>query len=415
MCYSTVMSFFRKTPTVSTDATAILEILTRGVERVYPSREFLEQKLRSGARLTIYHGIDPTGPTLHIGHAVTLLKLSQFQKLGHRVILLVGDFTARIGDPTDKMAKRGPLTEAQTRAHAKEYQKQAGRALEFSGDNRAELRYNSEWLEKLSVADTYKLLSHMTYAQTIKRDMFQKRIAEGRDLFLHEFLYPILQGYDSVALGVDGEVGGNDQTFNMLVGRDLLKRMKSREKFVVSTRLLVDSEGKKMGKTEGNMVAFSDSPPGVFGKVMSWHDTMILPGFELCTNVALSEVEGVKKELESGANPKEAKLKLAETITSLLHGEAEAKKARAAFAAAFTEGKPIDFIEIPHSGDPMTTLIEKGIVASRTDLRRLLAEGAVTNIDTGAKMSEDFFKSAPGGKYRIGKHRFIRIHGTDTE
>ncbi|MDO8623936.1 MAG: tyrosine--tRNA ligase [bacterium] len=405
------MSFFKKTSHVSTDAVQIQELITRGVERVFPSGEFLEKKLKSGERLTIYHGIDPTGKTLHIGHAVPLLKLAQFQKLGHRIILLVGDFTARIGDPTDKMAARVPLTEEQVRENAKEYKKQAGSIIAFGGANPAVLRYNSEWLKKLSAADTYKLLSEVTYAQTIKRDMFQKRLAEGRDLFLHEFLYPILQGYDSVALDVDGEVGGNDQTFNMLMGRDLMKRMRQKEKFVIAVKLLVDAEGKKMGKTEGNMVSFLDSPADCFGKIMSWPDGMILTGLELCTLIPTSDIETMKRQLEEGTNPKEVKMKLAEAVVSLLHGEAEAKKARTGFNAAFTEGKPEEFLEISVS-ETITVgeaLVVQKVVESKSDLRRLIGEKAVTNLGTGEKMGEDFLKTAPAGKYRIGKHRFIEI------
>ena len=386
----------------------IQELLTRGVERIYPSPEFLEKELISGRRLSLYLGIDPTGPTLHLGHMIPLLKLSQFQALGHRVILLIGDFTATIGDPTDKTATRVALTKEQTQKNAALYKKQVDRVLAFGGDNPAEIKYNSEWLEILPISETIKLLSAMTYAQNIKRDMFQTRIKEGKDLFLHEFLYPVFQGYDSVAMGVDGEVGGNDQTFNMLVGRDLLKKLKNKEKFVIAMKLLADPTGKKMGKTEGNMVTLEDSPDDMFGKVMSWPDEMILSGFELCTRIPLSEIDAMKRQLEGGVNPRDIKMRLAREIVALYHGEDAAKLAAQNFTAAFTEGKPEEFVEI--SGKNIAeALLEKKLIESKSDLRRLIGEGAVTNLETGEKMGESFLKTAPAGKYRIGKHRFIKI------
>ncbi|KKW10957.1 MAG: Tyrosine-tRNA ligase [Parcubacteria group bacterium GW2011_GWA2_49_9] len=403
------MSFFAKTPQITSDGANIKELLTRGVERVYPSAEFLEKKLKSGEQQTIYLGIDPTGPSLHLGHIIPILKLRQFQELGHKVILLIGDFTGMIGDPTDKAATRKKLTHEEVLENAKLYKTQASKMLSFSGGNPAELKYNSTWLEKLSFADVLELSSHLTHADMVKRDMFQKRIAEGKELYMHEFLYPLMQGYDSVAMDVDGEVGGNDQTFNMLVGRDLLKKLKGKEKFVISMKLLADPSGKKMGKTEGNMVSFLDTPADCFGKIMSWPDGAIVPAAESCTLLSEEEIGAMKKRLESGGNPKEEKMKLAEAVVSLLHGGDEATKARASFDAAFTEGKPVDFVEISREGNPMGTLIEKGIVASKTELRRLIAAGAVTCLDSDTKVGEDFALSFPAGKYRIGKHRFIEF------
>ncbi len=388
----------------------IQEILTRGVERVYPSREFLEAKLRSGEPQTFYLGIDPTGPSLHLGHLIPLLKLRQFQALGHHITLLIGDFTGMIGDPTDKSAVRKRLTRREVLENARLYKEQASRVISFGWRNGAKLAYNSDWLGKLSFEDSFDILAQMTHAQAIKRDMFQERITAGKDLYLHEFLYPMMQGYDSVAMNVDGEVGGNDQTFNMLVGRDLLKKMKNKEKTVVAMRLLTDSTGKKMGKTEGNMVAFSDSPREIFGTIMSWPDSMILSGFELCTIVPLSEIDEAKKQLESGANPKEIKMRLAEAVVSLLHGEGEAKGARAGFDATFTKGRPNEFVEVSFAGGVVVdTLIVKEIVKSKSDLRRLIAEGALTNLDTNQKVGEEFLTNPQAGKYRLGKHRFIKI------
>ncbi|TSC72766.1 MAG: hypothetical protein G01um101470_282, partial [Parcubacteria group bacterium Gr01-1014_70] len=270
---------------------AIKELLTRAVERIYPSAEFLESRLKNGEQLSLYLGIDPTGPTLHLGHIIPLLKLAQFQALGHKIILLIGDFTGMIGDPTDKTATRKRLTRAEVLENAKLYKEQASRIIQFGGKNPAEIRHNSEWLGKMSFEDVLELCSQITHSQAVKRDMFQKRISEGKDLYIHEFLYPLMQGYDSVAMDVDGEVGGNDQSFNMLVGRDLMKKIKNKEKFVVATKLLTDGAGAKMGKTEGNTVALTDSAADMFGKVMSWPDSMILAGFELCTRVPVEEIK----------------------------------------------------------------------------------------------------------------------------
>lgn len=403
------MSFFKKTPEINTDSAKIHEFLTRGVEHVFPSSEFLEKELKSGRRLKLYLGVDPTGPTLHVGHMIPLLKLSQFQEFGHEAILLIGDFTATIGDP-DKMTTRVPLSHEQVLKNAKQYKEQASKVLNFNGTNPAKLMYNASWLGKLSFAEIIGILSKVTHAQIVKRDMFQKRIEEGKDLAMSELLYPVLQGYDSVAMEADGEVGGNDQTFNMLMGRDMVKVIQKREKFVVSTKLLADPTGKKMGKTEGNMVAFSDTPTDVFGKVMSWPDGQILPGFELCTRVSSGDIEGVKSALERGENPRNLKARLAEEITALIHGKSEAAKSFADFNATFSEGKPQEFVVVSLSGKEIAeALIDAKVVASKTELRRLIAEGAITNLDTGVKMGEDFLKTATAGKYRIGKHRFIEI------
>lgn len=206
------------------------EVLSRGVANVYPSKQELEKVLRSGKKIRLYNGIDPTGNTLHLGHMVVLRKLRQFQDLGHGVIMLIGDFTGMIGDPSGKSETRKPLTREQVLENAKNYKEQASKILRFEGGNPAEIKYNSEWLDKLSYSEVANIASLLTYAQVIERDMFQKRIKEGKDLFLSEFLYPLMQGYDSVAMDVDLEVGGSDQTFNMLTGRDLMKKMKGKEK-----------------------------------------------------------------------------------------------------------------------------------------------------------------------------------------
>ena len=390
----------------------IKELLTRGVSAVYPSKEFLEEKLKSGERLTIYLGMDPTGPALHVGHAVPLFKLAEFQKLGHKVIFLIGDFTAMIGDPTDKMSTRVPLTREEVLQNAKSYKKQVSRIVKFFGENKAMLRYNSKWLSKLAMEDFLRILSNITHAQTIKRDMFQKRISEGKDLYLHELIYPMLQGYDSVAMDIDGEIGGNDQIFNMLVGRDLMKKLKNKEKFVVATKLLVDSSGGKMGKTEGNMVALSEGPEQMFGKIMSWSDGLIVPGLELCTAMPMNEVEAVKIKMERGMNPRDAKLILAEEIVATYHSRKAAKTAKKNFLSTFSKKElPTDLVEFKvKKGSPLAdVLVESKLISSKSDFARLVEGGAIREIPSEKKITDNKSVVNESVTLKIGKHRFIKI------
>jgi tyrosyl-tRNA synthetase len=407
------MLFGKKTAVSNnTNTEAIHNILTRAVENIYPNKAYLEKRLTEGKPISLYLGIDPTGPTLHIGHAINLMKLKKLQQMGHKVILLIGDFTGMIGDPTDKTATRKQLTKEEVLSNAKLYKSQAETFLNFSGPNKAELRYNSEWLSKLTFAEVIELLSHVTVDQMLKRDMFDKRVQEGKPIHLHEFLYPVMQGYDSVAMNVDGEIGGNDQTFNMLAGRGLMKDLLHKEKFVITMKLLADQTGKKMGKTEGNILALTDSPGEMFGKVMSWTDGMIVNGFELCTDVPMTEIEKIKKDLESGANPKDIKMRLAKEIVAIYHGEKAAEKAEENFVNTFQKGSVPEHIEIINttSGKMLVdVLLEKEIVSSKTDWRRLVTEGAVTDLETEEKISDQFMKLEKNLTLKIGKKRFVKI------
>jgi tyrosyl-tRNA synthetase len=406
------MRLLGKSAPVSIDTKEIEKFLSRGVENIYPSKEAFVKALSSGRTLSIYLGIDPTGPTLHLGHAIPLMKLSALQKMGHKVILLMGDFTAMIGDPTDKMATRKKLTRKEVLDNLKLYKKQASTFLSLSGRNAAEIRYNSKWLSKMSFADVVELASNMTVQQMLERDMFEKRVAEGKPVHLHEFLYPLMQGYDSVAMGVDAEIGGNDQTFNMLAGRTLMRSLKDKEKFVLATKLLADPTGKKMGKTEGNMITLSDSPSEMFGKVMSWPDGMIIPGFELCTHVSDEEIAQEKGSIENGSNPRDSKLRLAHAIVELYYDKTSAGKAKESFLSAFSKGDMAeDAIEAKVATGTLTSdvLVEKGIVASKAEFKRLVGEKAIKDLKNGkaieafdAKVSEDM-------DLKVGKHRFIKI------
>jgi len=367
---------------VITDKKLVTEILTRGVEKIYPSYAELEKKLLSGQRLRLYCGYDATAPALHIGNAFTMNKLAQFQRLGHEVIFLIGDFTSMIGDPTDKKATRRQRTREEVLADAKNYQKQAAAYLDFKGPNPAKTRHNSEWNDKLNFKDLVKLASNFTVQQMIQRDMFQERLTEERPIYLHEFLYPLTQGYDSVFLDVDLEIGGNDQMFNMLCGRDLLKALKNKDKFVMTLKLLADDQGKKMGKTEGNVVFLDEKPQDMYGQVMSWPDGVIILAFELGTNVPLADITEMASHLKKGkVNPRDLKMRLAYEITKINHGEKIAQAAQDNFVRTIQNKElPKDVPQwvAKKSAYPLVELLmETGLAASKSEARRLVEQGAI--------------------------------------
>ncbi len=394
---------------INTDAKLIEELLTRGVENIYPTREFLDSKLKSGEQLALYTGYDPTGPTLHIGHGITLLKLSDFQKLGHKIIMLIGDFTGMIGDPTDKASTRQKLTREQVLENAKEYKKQASAILDFKGDNPVEIKYNSEWLAKLNFADVLELTSHFTVPRLLERDMFQERLKSGGTIHLHEFLYPVMQAYDCVVMDVDGEVGGNDQTFNMLAGRTLMKDLKNKEKFVIAGKLLTDDSGKKMGKTEGNMIAFSDTPEDMFGKVMRWNDEMIVSGFEICTRLPMEEVKEIEEKLKAGENPRDAKLKLAFEVTKTFLSEEAANQGQAHFEKVIqSKDRPDEIPEIrPTSYNIVDVLVESKLCKSKSEARQMIEQGGVKVNDESIELFD--FETKAGDVVQKGKRFFVKI------
>ncbi len=409
---------------IETNPEKIYEFLYRGVETILPSRDFVESQLLSGKKLTMYLGIDPTGPNLHIGHAIALKKLAQFQNLGHRVILLMGDFTARIGDPTDKLATRKTLTTEEIAENLKNYKEQASKIISFNGTNAAEIKFNSEWLGKMDFADVLQLGSKMTVQQMLERDMFQKRIEEGKPIYIHEFMYPLMQGYDSVAMMVDGEIGGNDQLFNMLTGRDLLKEY-DKEKFVMTVKLLADATGKKMGKSEGNMITLNDSPDEMYGKIMSWTDGMIMGGFELCTDISKDELLEIGIAMQNNENPMQYKKRLAREIITLYHGADQEIDAQTNWEKTFSEGglpdesmiikiesSDINIQEIKARGNLMIILVLKGIISSNSEFRRLVEEGAIKiiNEDLSEEKIIDFqYTLSKTIILKIGKKKFVRI------
>lgn len=395
---------------VLTDPEKIEQLLTRGVENIYPAPKFLEARLKEGKQLSLYLGIDPTGPNLHIGHSIQLRKLKQFQDLGHKIILLIGDFTGMIGDPTDKSAARVRLTREQVLENAQRYKEQAGKILDFDGDNPVEVKYNSEWLGKMSFTDVIELASHFTVQQMLERDMFDNRMKEGKPIYMHEFMYPLMQGHDSVAMGIDGEVGGNDQTFNMLAGRTLMKAVNGKEKFVVTDKLLADPTGKKMGKSEGNMITLADSSDEMFGKIMSWTDGMIVSGFEILTE---EDFEAVQKELDGGANPRDVKARLARAIVTQYFDEVEGVSASDRFDQLFKKKEVPD--EIPeHTITTAMTLIEvlveTKLASSKSDARRLIEGGGVKVNEVVVESLDQMIEpTAEGTLIQKGKRHFIRV------
>lgn len=376
-----------KTFPISKDRKIIDRLTRRGVERIYPEEETLRRWLLSGRRLNIYQGFDPTADTLHIGHTVGMRKLRDFQLLGHNVIFMVGDFTARIGDPSDKESARKKLTKEEVGSNMQNFQEQASRILDFNNkENPVTVLYNSTWLEKLDLGDILELSSKFSVQQMIKRDMFQRRLAIDRPIYIMEFMYPLMQAYDSQHMNIDVEVGGNDQTFNMLAGRTLTAIMRNKEKAVVSCKLLVDPSGKKMGKTEGNMIMLSDTPEDMYGKIMAFSDSLIVPGFEILTDEPMEDIERYKTEIQEGTtNPMDLKKRLAFMITAEHKGEKAAKTAEKHFETVFQQRKAEISGSVPEfsTGKPEIGIIElltvhTNLAESNSQAKRLVEQGAVS-------------------------------------
>ena len=371
---------------VKTDKQIINRILNKAIEQILPDKEVLEKKLLSGERLNIYQGFDPTADTLHIGHTVGMRKLEDFRKLGHNVIFLIGDFTARIGDPSDKRDARASarkvLTKEEISNNLKNYVEQASHIIDLENkDNPVKILYNSTWLNPLDFGDIIKLASEFTVQQMIKRSMFQKRLEEDKPIFLNEFLYPLMQGYDSVMMDIDVEVGGNDQLFNMLAGRDMVRNHLGKEKIVIAGKLLTTNGGDKMGKSEGNMIKLSDDAKDIYGKVMSFTDEQIINGFELLTSADREELKKIKKRFESDENPMILKKELALRIASELKTKEEAQGAQDYFESVFQK-KSLDtdlnqVILEKEIYNILDLIINTDSSISKSQARRLIKQGAV--------------------------------------
>ena len=385
------------------------ELLTRGVDKIYPSRELLEKVLRSGKKLKLYQGFDPTGDKLHIGHMVGLRKHKQWQDLGHEVIFLIGDGTGEAGDPTGKKKTREKFfTQKELRANAKDYLAQASKIVRFDGPNPVKIMYNSDWLNKLTKNDILNIAQHFSVQQLIERDMFQERLKAGESINLREFLYPLLQGYDSVAMDVDLELGGKDQTFNMLVGRMLMRAMKGKEKFVMTMPLLSDSKGVKIGKSEGNTIGLTDEPNDLFGKIMSLGDEAIIPMFILLTDVPMKEIASfnIKKEAMN------LKKMVASLIVSQLYDKARAKAAGENFVNTFQKKRIPDIMLTVKgkNGEPISTILIKAkVLSSKSEWRRLVLENAIHDLSKNKNITNVNLKTSGNLILKIGKKKFLKI------
>ena len=399
---------------INTNPKKVEEILTRGVEKIYPSKEGLKKILLSGKRIKVYCGYDPTAPTLHLGHAITLKKLAQFQELGHEVIMLVGDFTGMIGDPTEKLSPRKKLTRKEVLKNSKKYKKIASKVLDFYGKNPAKILYNSQWSDKLIFLNLIEIASNFTVQEMLTRDFFQERIKKKKPFFLHEFLYPLAQAFDSVAMDVDLEIGGRDQIFNMLCGRDLMMALMKKEKFVLATKILVGSEGKKMGKTERNVVSLDEDPNQIYGKIMAWSDILIEPGLELCTDLSSKEIKKISSLMKrKKINPKEAKSILAKEVVKIWHGKRKAERAEREFERIFKEKKlptKIPSINVSEKNlDILDLLMKIKLVQSKSEAKRLILQKGVK---INGKLEKDwrkFIEIKKGMVVQVGKRKFSRI------
>ena len=390
-------------------------LISHGVADFLPEDEFkkkLEKSVATNTPLIVKLGLDPTAPDIHLGHTVVLRKLKLFQDFGHKVIILIGDFTARIGDPTGKSVTRPPLTEEQVITNAKTYQEQIFKVLD---PEKTEVRFNSEWLSKLDFADVLKLASKYTVARMLERDDFHKRYTEGRPISIHEFMYPLMQGYDSIALKADVEFGGTDQTFNLLMGRHLQGEEGMPEQTIITMPILEGLDGvQKMSKSLGNYIGISEAPSEMYGKAMSIPDELMMRYFMLVTDMSIEEQEQLSKDLESGAaHPRDVKMKLAHTIVRLYHGEEAANFGQDEFVRVFQKhAMPTDIPEykVAITEEPVFVpqlLSDAGLTASNGEARRSIKAGAF-KID-GEKCNEEHILLKDGMVLQVGKRKFIKI------
>jgi len=389
----------------------IKEILTRGVDEII-ERTSLEKKLRSGKKLKVKLGIDPTGSELHLGHAAVLRKLKQFQNLGHEIVFLIGDFTAKIGDPSGRKEERKPLTQKQIKQNMKDYVRQASKILNF---RKTKVRYNSEWYEKKDTSFLFELTSRFTVARVLERDDFQERMKEKKEISVLEILYPLFQGYDSVALNSDVELGASDQKFNLLMARRVQKRYGQEEQDVLTTPLLLGLDGKsKMSKSYKNYIAIEEKPNEMYAKIMSMPDNLMWKYFELLTDIPIDKIKDWQSQVkENKVNPRDIKAKLAFETTKSLHSQEKAKKAEKEFNKIFRDkGLPSQITEVVIDVNKIKVIdliIRTKFAPSKSQARRLIVQG-------GVKINKDVIKDPfreidikSGLVLQIGKRKVIRI------
>ncbi len=399
--------------TITAEVESNLQVALRGCDELLVQSEFVQKLARShatGVPLRVKLGLDPTAPDIHLGHTVVLNKMRQLQDLGHTVIFLIGDFTSMIGDPSGRNNTRPPLTREQIEENAKTYYAQASMVLDPA---RTEIRYNSEWCDPLGARGMIQLASRYTVARMMERDDFTKRFKGGIPISVHEFLYPLMQGYDSVALKSDLELGGTDQKFNLLVGRELQKEYGQEPQCILTMPLLEGTDGvEKMSKSKNNYIGIGEAPESMFGKLMSISDTLMWRYFELLSFESLDAIAALRAETESGRNPRDAKVMLAQEIVTRFHSRQAAEAALAAFEARFRDGAiPENIPEINVLGAPigiLKLLREAGLVASGAEAQRNVEQGGV-RVD-GDKI-EDKALQLSAGTYvlQVGKRKFARV------
>jgi len=391
-----------------------IQSLRRGTVEIFTETE-LAQKLtaaaKTGKQLRIKLGLDPTSPDIHLGHTVVLRKMRQFQDLGHKAVLIIGDYTARIGDPTGQNSTRPILSAEQIEQNARTYFEQAGKILD-TAEGKLETRYNGEWLEKLTLIELIQLAAKKTVAQMLQRDTFKKRLQAEVDVYTHEFLYPLMQGYDSVMIESDVELGGTDQTFNNLVGRDIQKGYDQQPQVVITMPILVGLDGQeKMSKSKGNYIGVTDEPNDMFGEVMSISDEMMENYFMLLTDLATEEIAGLINPDKT--HPKQAKVLLGKTIVAQFHGETAAESAAAEFDRVFARGQlPDDIAEIEIAAQSIAAsklLLACKLVSSGAEAKRMIRQSAAS-ID-GEKLSDPNAEITPksGAVIRVGKRKFAKL------
>lgn len=387
------------------------EVLTRGVAEVLPTAQTLAELMQQ-RKIKVYLGIDPTGSLLTLGHSVVLRKLQQFADLGHHVILLIGNGTVRIGDPTGRDSTRPVLTDEIIQENFKTWKEQASKILDF---DTIEIRYNGDWLDKLTYADMVKLMAQTTVQQLMERDMFQERLKKELPIFGHEIIYPLLQGYDSVAMDVDLELGGTDQTFNMMMGRHLQKVYNDHEKWVLTTPIIAGTDGRKMSKSYGNFIALTEAPNDMYGKLMSTSDEMIIPYLTLLTDTPMTEVKQIEQAMQQGENPMQFKKQLALTITKMYHDETAAQSAQQHFETTVQSGDQPAEMPVLHlspqtaeSVGMLDLITQARPELSRSDARRLIEQGGVEL--AGEKVTNiDPVTLAETTVLRVGKRHYFKL------
>ena len=403
---------------INTDKDKIFSILEKGVEDII-NKEDLQNNLENGTQLRIKFGIDPTGPKIHLGRAIPLRKLREFQNLGHQIVLIIGDFTAQIGDASDKSEKRPMLTRAHIDENLKDYKSQIGKILDL---NKTEFVYNNDWLSKLTFNEVVKLAECFTVQQMLARRNFKDRFEAGKEISLREFMYPIMQGYDSVEVKADVEIGGFDQLFNLKAGRILQEYFGQKKQNILTCEMLEGTNNEKMSTSQGNVINIVDEPNDMFGKIMSMKDDLILKYFKLCTDVSREEIKQAEEFLlDKNNNPRDLKIRLAKSIVSIYHDEQLAAKAEKNFVETFQKkGIPDDLLEIKITEDSKDLdlsdiLLNNNLISSKSEWKRLVDSKSIKEIIknddsiTEEKALTDYKVKAFPGIFKLGKKKFIKI------